>query len=1222
MRGIGMKFIVGGLGASLVLGLGVVGMAPAAIAAACTASPVTSGSNATVTFLSTCDWTVPSGVTSLTSVVVVGGGGGGGAGALGAGGGGGGGQVSGNTSVAVTSGASISITVGAGGAGATSGTGTAGGLSKFGSNPDVLGGTGGTAGTASDGGTGGASGAKTGGSGTGLYGGGGGAGAGANGGASSQSGAPLTNYGGNGGAGTTATSGVTYGGGGGGGYSGPTSAGGQPGAGGGGGRGGDGMTDGTDGLGGGGGGGSWTSNINYSDGRRGGSGVVVVTYVLPSQAPTAATSAATSLTQTTATLNGTVDPGRASTTVNFCWGTAADLTGCTPVAATESPVSSSASATSVSKALTGLTVGTTYYYKVVASNSVGTTTSSSPFASFATPDIPVATTGSATNVVLRGVTLNGTVVANNLQTTTSFCYGTASDLTGCTSVAAAESPVAASTGATSTPVTKAVTGLLPGTTYYYRVVASNSLGSAATASIQSFTTTSAAPDVTTNAATLVTALSATLNASITPNGSSTSAVDFCWGTDSALTGCASVSATPSVISGTASATAVTKALTGLTPGTTYYFRASATNGQGSTTGASILSFSTPALPTATTSAATSVTLTGATLNASVTPNSNNSTTVSFCYGTAVDLTGCTSVTATGSPVAGNASATSVSKALTSLTSGTTYYFRVVATNGAGDAPSSTILSFSTLTAAPTVSSSAATSVLARSATLNGSVTPNGLSTSVTFCWGTASDLSGCTQDSSPASPITGSSGATSVTLPLTGLMPATTYYFRATATNTDGTTDSSPIRSFTTSTAAPTVTTAAATAITTTSATIGAEVNAHGASTSALAIKWSDDQTVVDGGGGTVATITPISATGNASTTITASLTGLSEGTAYYYRAVATNSQGTTNGSTVTFITGVTPPPAPPAPAASPETTPTPSPTATTMPSLDAILSTDNPYIPAAGLPAGESVLLVNGVPAQVNVIPDAKANPKGLDITGPDFFMTLAGRGDNEDPLGLTSKQVLILQSKKVAGGTRLRSEAMKMCTVAAPVALTSGNGFLANSSVKLYFLPSTYVGEVTTNSSGEFSGAVPVPPGMAYGTQTLQVNGYSPDGSVRSLSLGVVVKPSSVVNKASASSKVYFDPLSPLLTPEARRALNVLVKKAEKRGISTSIVGFVQQAGPSTNDESLSTRRAKAVAAYLRSRGLAGAYSVRGDGVAKAASSSSTARRVNVSVTYQQPC
>ncbi|MBU6245107.1 MAG: OmpA family protein, partial [Actinomycetales bacterium] len=92
-----------------------------------------------------------------------------------------------------------------------------------------------------------------------------------------------------------------------------------------------------------------------------------------------------------------------------------------------------------------------------------------------------------------------------------------------------------------------------------------------------------------------------------------------------------------------------------------------------------------------------------------------------------------------------------------------------------------------------------------------------------------------------------------------------------------------------------------------------------------------------------------------------------------------------------------------------------------------------------------------------------------------------------------------------------------------------------------------------------------------------------------------------------------------SPTLSAQGRKQLNALARKAKRHGVRTVAVGFVQQTSSTSNDQSLSTQRARNVAAYLRSRGVTGAYVIRGDRVA---GSGDAARRVNVTVTYQTGC
>ncbi len=108
---------------------------------------------------------------------------------------------------------------------------------------------------------------------------------------------------------------------------------------------------------------------------------------------------------------------------------------------------------------------------------------------------------------------------------------------------------------------------------------------------------------------------------------------------------------------------------------------------------------------------------------------------------------------------------------------------------------------------------------------------------------------------------------------------------------------------FTYALAAPVVTTGTATSVGETSATLHATVNANGGTTSALTIKYSTSSAAIDAGNGTAADVSPTSATGTSDTAITASVTGLSPTTTYYYRASATNAAATADGATGSFTT-------------------------------------------------------------------------------------------------------------------------------------------------------------------------------------------------------------------------------------------------------------------------------------------------------------------------------
>jgi lysophospholipase L1-like esterase len=86
--------------------------------------------------------------------------------------------------------------------------------------------------------------------------------------------------------------------------------------------------------------------------------------------PAVTTSAATSITIDSATVNGGVNPNGLATTAWFEWGTSPTLS--TFDTTTTQAMGSGTSTQAVNAALSGLSAGTTYYFRVAASNSMGT----------------------------------------------------------------------------------------------------------------------------------------------------------------------------------------------------------------------------------------------------------------------------------------------------------------------------------------------------------------------------------------------------------------------------------------------------------------------------------------------------------------------------------------------------------------------------------------------------------------------------------------------------------------------------------------------------------------------------------------------------------------------------------------------------------------------------------------------------------------------------------
>ncbi len=493
--------------------------------------------------------------------------------------------------------------------------------------------------------------------------------------------------------------------------------------------------------------------------------------------PLATTMTATGVTTIAATLNGSANAMGTTANVVFEYGTTTAY-GQT-VAATPATISGTSDVL-VSKALTGLTPNTTYHFRVRASNNAGTDNGADDtFRTAATNQpAPIATATAATNITGTSAKFNGTVNARGASTTVVFEYGT----TTAYGQTIAATPATVS-GNTATAVSATPTGLLPNTTYHYRVKATN-IGGPATSADQVFTTAAAAPTVVTTTATAITSVAATVSGTVKANGAAATVV-FEYGTTTAYGRTAT--ATPATVTGAATTT-VSAALSGLLPNTTYHYRVKATNSMGANTGADkTFTTATPPqpAPVVIVSAATNITSNAAQLNGTV--NAQGAATgVVFEYGTTPNFG--QTITATPATVSGNV-ATAVSATPTGLQPNTTYYYRIQATNSGGVKTSSN-LTFRTAAfqPAPVVTTTNATNISGNSATLNGTVIANGGATTAIFEYGLTTAY-GQTANATPAT-INGAN-PTSVSAAIGGLQPYKTYNFRLRATNSGGTSNGS-----------------------------------------------------------------------------------------------------------------------------------------------------------------------------------------------------------------------------------------------------------------------------------------------------------------------------------------------------------------------------------------------------------------------------------------------
>jgi hypothetical protein len=390
----------------------------------------------------------------------------------------------------------------------------------------------------------------------------------------------------------------------------------------------------------------------------------------------------------------------------------------------------------------------------------------------------------------------------------------------------------------------------------------------------------AAPSAITGAAQQIGPTSALVNGTVNPGGKSTTAF-FEYGSDpTKLT----KTSTSSAGSGTADVP-VSVTLTGLTSGTTYTYIVEATNSDGSAKGLEG-TFTTLSPPGVVTGSASSLAATSATLNGSVDAN-GRSTTWYFEYGTSTSYGSKTSTKS-----ASGTNAAPVSASVTGLQAGHTYHFRLVATSDGGTTNGADA-TFTT-SGAPSVSTGSASSIAPTTAKLNGTVTPNGLSTNWYFEYGTSTSYGTRTSTQSAGSGGTAQNESAS----LTKLKVATVYHFRIVASNSAGTT-AGVDRTFSTS-VPPGVQTGSAQSVGVTTATLTGAVDPKSRSTT----WWFEYGTSTSYGS---KTSSQSAGSSSGAKSVSVGLKGLVSGAVYHYRLVAKSDAGTTAGGDATFQTaGVT----------------------------------------------------------------------------------------------------------------------------------------------------------------------------------------------------------------------------------------------------------------------------------------------------------------------------
>ena len=565
------------------------------------------------------------------------------------------------------------------------------------------------------------------------------------------------------------------------------------------------------------------------------------TFVTSSAAPVISNVLTTNLTATSVTITWTTSQ---PATGQISYGTSTSYGTQTPPTTTL--------ATTQSVILSGLTPATTYDFAAVSANGASQSTTSANY-SFTTPSAS-ATPPNVGYVAFWGVNNSGVTISwsTDLLANTELAYGTTTALGQLTP---AQTALTASHGIV-------LTGLTPGTTYYFVAESTGANGATGYSSTYSFTTTGTPPNGPAPVISAVTASSITSTSAVitwTTDQSSSSQVNYgtttSYGSSSLLN--VSLSTTHSVT------------LTGLMPATTYNYQAVSANSSSATATSANYTFQTSApvaAPPVISNIQTSATTTNSVTITWTTDQASNS---EINYGPT------TTYASTTGPDSNYVTSHSVT--LTGLAAGSTYNFDVVSATGGNLSSISGNNTFSTPTVngpPPNVGYVAFWGINNSGVTISWSTD---LLANTELAYGTSTALGQLTPLQTA---LTASHG-----IVLTGLNSGTTYYFVAESTGANGATGYSATYSFTTTGTPPVNPAPVITAITVTNIT-----------NTTVTVNWATDQAsssqVNYGGTTSYGSSSPLTTSLTTSHSVT--LTGLTLGTTYDFEVVSSNSFGVT----------------------------------------------------------------------------------------------------------------------------------------------------------------------------------------------------------------------------------------------------------------------------------------------------------------------------------------
>ncbi|MCR5660220.1 MAG: hypothetical protein K6G25_12960 [Bacteroidales bacterium] len=425
-----------------------------------------------------------------------------------------------------------------------------------------------------------------------------------------------------------------------------------------------------------------------------------------------------------------------------------------------------------------------------------------------------------------------------------------------------------------------ISGLEPNTIYYFCFEVYTANEHKRTEEVHHFETTGGGNvTVTTSEAINITQTSATGGGNVTADGNyAVTMRGVCWDTVSSPNALMS----PHLQSGEGTGTFLVN-ITGLRSGRTYYMKAYAVSNDVVYYGNEV-HFTTQSaqLPTVTTGEVSNITRTTAQASGNVTNDGGADVTRrGVCWSTAhepsVDDDHADNGTGTGAYTVD----------ITELTSNTTYYVRAYAENAAG-------LSYGEeveFTTAEDITAPIVVTGEMEGTTAHGEVTSDGGAdvTERGICWGTEHT------PTTEGTHATSGTGTGSFSVELTDLDPGTTYYVRAYAKNSQGTSYGNEVN-FSTEANKPTVTTSEVSNITQTTAQGGGDVTDDGGlAVTERGICWGTSHNPTTGGSHATS--------GEGTGSYICNMTGLTQNTTYYVRAYATNAEGTSYGDEVSFKT-------------------------------------------------------------------------------------------------------------------------------------------------------------------------------------------------------------------------------------------------------------------------------------------------------------------------------